>query len=86
MPSQFMGEVTGDLNSRRGRIQGMESLGDLQIIKAQIPLAELSDYVSELRSITGGEGSYTFEFSHYGSVPRRVSEAIISQAKKPEQA
>ncbi len=86
VPSQFMGEVTGDLNSRRGRIQGMESLGDLQIIKAQIPLAELSDYVSELRSITGGEGSYTFEFSHYGSVPRRVSEAIISQAKKPEQA
>ncbi len=81
VPSRFMGDITGDLNSRRGRIIGMDSQGDLQIIKAQVPLAEVSNYSTELRSITGGEGSYSLEFSHYDIVPSRIAEGIITRAR-----
>jgi elongation factor G len=79
IPAQFMGDITGDLNGRRGRVMGMDQDGDLQIIKAQVPLAEVQSYSASLRSITGGEGSYSIEFSHYDVVPGEVAEGIIAK-------
>ncbi len=83
IPSRFMGEITGDLNKRRGRIQGMDSRGDLQVIEALVPLAEISNYSTELRSLTGGEGSYSQSHDHYDAVPHGIAEGIIARAKKP---
>lgn len=79
---EFMGDITGDLNGKRGRIMGMEQLGDMQIIKAQIPIAELSRYSADLKSITGGRGSFTMEFSHYEEVPARLAQDIVAKAAK----
>jgi elongation factor G len=81
VPSRFMGDITGDLNGRRGRIVGMDTQGNLQIIKAQVPHSEVMNYSTELRSLTGGEGSYSLEFSHYDVVPGRIADAIIARAK-----
>jgi elongation factor G len=88
VPDESMGDVMGDLNSRRGRVQGMEPMGDQQIIKAQIPLAEVLTYAPDLNSLTGGRGSYTIEFSHYDDVPAHISEKVIAdlRAKKEEEA
>jgi len=83
VPAKYMGDISGDISSRRGRIQGMEAVGDQQVIKAQVPLAEVANYSTQLRSITGGEGSYTMEFSHYEIVPARIQESIIAKAKRP---
>jgi len=82
VPSQFIGDVTGDISSRRGRIQGTDSHGDMQIIKALVPQGEVAKYSSELRSMTGGAGSFTMEFSHYDVVPPKLAEQIIAQSKK----
>ncbi|MBI4834532.1 MAG: elongation factor G [Planctomycetes bacterium] len=81
IPSKFMGDITGDLTSRRGRITGMDTIAGQQVIKATVPLAEVSKYSTELRSITGGEGHYTMEFSHYDIVPGKTQEMIIANAK-----
>ena len=78
-PSKHMGDITGDLNGRRGRIVGMDSQGDLQVIKAQIPMAEVQTYPAALRSMTAGEGSYTIEFSHYDVVPGEIADGIIAK-------
>ncbi len=80
-PQEFAGDLIGDLNSRRGRIQGMETRGTQQVIKAQVPLAEMLQYQSTLNSITGGRGSYTMEFSHYDEVPTHIAQKIIEQAR-----
>jgi elongation factor G len=85
VPSQHMGDISGDLNSRRGRIVGMDSDGDMQIIRAQAPLGEVMRYSTELRSMTGGTGSYTMELSHYDVVPARAAEQIIALAKKEKE-
>jgi len=85
VPSQYMGDISGDLNSRRGRILGMDSEGDLQIISAEAPMAEVMKYATELRSMTGGTGSYTMEYSHYDIVPARMTEQIIARAKQEKQ-
>jgi elongation factor G len=85
VPSRFMGDITGDLNSRRGRIQGMDSQGNLQIVRAQIPMMEIMDYETQLRSVTGGEGSYSIDPSHYDVLPQRLAEAIIAKAQKVEE-
>ena len=77
VPSRFMGDINSDLTSRRGRITGMEAVGDVQIIKAQVPLKEVQTYAADLRSITQGEGSYSFEFSHYDLVPSHVAQDLI---------
>ena len=82
VPGTLMGDITGDLNGRRGRILGMDSLGDMQIIRAQVPLGEVSNYSTELKSITGGEGSYTLSFSHYDVVPSHVAQQVAAKAKK----
>ena len=82
IPSKFIGDIAGDLSGRRGRIVGMDSIGNLQVIKAQVPMKEIGKYSTELRSMTGGEASYTVEFSHYDIVPHKLAEEIIAQAKK----
>jgi elongation factor G len=82
IPSEFMGDITGNLSSRRGRVQGMDSFGDLQVLKASIPMDEVKNYETELKSMTGGRGSYTMELSHYDIVPSHLVQAIIAQAKK----
>jgi elongation factor G len=83
VPSKFMGDITGDLNSRRGRIEGMDSQGNLQVVRAHIPMMEIMDYETQLRSVTGGEGSYTIEPSHYDVMPHKLAESVIAKAKKP---
>jgi elongation factor G len=82
VPSRFMGDITSDLSGRRGRMQGMDSEGDVQIIKAEVPVAEMLSYSSELRSLTSGEGAYTMEESHYDIVPSNIAQGIIDAAAK----
>ncbi|MBI3892493.1 MAG: elongation factor G [Candidatus Wallbacteria bacterium] len=79
VPEANMGDIMGDLNSRRGRILGMEPDGKRQIIKAQVPLGELYKYIISLRSMTGGRGEFTMNLSHYEDVPAHVQEAIIKE-------
>jgi len=81
IPGEYMGQVSGDVNSKRGRIAGVEAKGGMEIIKAQVPLAEMFKYGSELRSITGGRGYYSMRFSHYEIVPQRIAEKIIQKAQ-----
>lgn len=80
-PEESMGDIMGDLSSRRGRPQGSESMGEMQVIRAQVPLAEMLNYAPQLRSMTGGRGSYTMEFSHYEEVPGHIAEKVIAEAK-----
>jgi elongation factor G len=80
-PQDNSGDIMGDLNSRRGRIQGMDSRGTQQVIKAQVPMAEMLNYPQTLNSITGGRGTYHMEFSHYDEVPTHISQKIIQQAQ-----
>ena len=80
VPAQHMGHLTGDLNSRRGRIQGMDAQGNLQVIRAQIPMKEIMSYSTDLHSATGGEGSYSIEFSHYDPMPQRLAEEVIAKS------
>ncbi len=83
VPVDNVGDIQGDLASRRGRPQGQDMLpGNISMIKATVPLAELSDYNSRLSSITGGQGSYTMELSHYEVVPSNVQQQIVEQSKK----
>ncbi len=81
VPDEFMGDVMGDISSHRGKIQGMEAEGPFQIIRARVPLAELHNYATRLRSITQGRGIYTRTFSHYEEVPHEVQLKIIEEAK-----
>ncbi len=84
VPEENMGDVIGDLNSRRGRIMGMDSRGTTQIIKGQAPLAELLKYALDLRSMTSGRGNFTYTHSHYEEVPPFIAEKIIAESKKEE--
>lgn len=81
-PEESAGDLMGDLNSRRGRIQGMESKGHSQIIKAQVPMSEMLTYAPDLTSMTGGRGSFHMEFSHYDQVPAHIASKIIEERKK----
>jgi elongation factor G len=80
-PDQYMGDVVGDLNRRRGQVQGMDSKGVAQVIKAQVPLSEMFGYVTQLRTITSGRASSTMEFSHYAEAPRNIADEVIAKAK-----
>ena len=82
VPSRYMGDISGDLNSRRGRIQGMDAAGDIQVVRAQVPMAEVINYSTELRSMTGGTGSFSMEYSHLDVVPARTAEGIIAKSKQ----
>jgi elongation factor G len=85
-PEEFMGDIMGDLSSRRGRPQGMERQGDFQVIKALVPMAEMLTYASTLKSITSDRGTYHMEFDHYDEVPAAIQEQIVAQAAKTRQA
>src|SRR6185436_9170552 len=81
VPDEYAGAVMGDLSSRRGRPQGMEPKGSLQVIKAEVPVAEMLSYEAELTSMTGGRGSYHMEMDHYDEVPGHLQEKVIAAAK-----
>ncbi len=85
VPEEFMGDINGDLSSKRGRVLGMEPMGIFQKIKATVPMAEMFRYSIDLRSITGGKGSFTMRFSRYEEVPREITRKITEQAKKEEE-
>ncbi len=88
IPEDYLGAVSGDINSRRGRIIGMEANSHIQKVKANVPLSEMFTYANDLRSLTGGRGSYTMRFSHYESVPNKIASGIIAQyqaTKKQEE-
>ena len=78
-PADFMGNVVGDLSSRRGMIQGMDDMPGLKVIRAEVPLAEMFGYSTSLRSATQGRATYTMEFKHYSEAPKNVAEAIINK-------
>jgi elongation factor G len=86
VPEQYMGDVLGDLNTKRGRVQGMEQIRGKSIVRAQVPLAEMQRYSTDLRSRTQGRGVYTMEFSHYEPVPSHITERIITQARQEAEA
>ncbi len=76
-PDEYMGDVMGDLSSRRGRIEGMNVQGNAQVINAMVPLKQMFGYSTELRSITQGRATYTMQFDHYEEVPANIAEEII---------
>ena len=84
-PDEFMGDIMGDLNSRRGRVLGMENAGKNQIINAYVPMSEFQTYAPDLRSMTGGRGIYRMEFSHYDEVPSHIAQKIIEAAAKAKE-
>ena len=86
VPDENMGDIMGDLNSRRGKIIGVETKGNNQVVKASVPMAEILRYAPDLRSMTGGRGTFTMEFSNYEEVPGQIAEKIIEAAKKEKEA
>src|SRR5947209_17252775 len=80
VPEAFVGDVIGDLNSRRGRPQGMEPAGAMTEIRAEVPMAEMLTYAPDLRSITAGQGDYTMEFLRYEEVPGHLAEKVVERA------
>lgn len=86
VPEQFTGDVLGNLNTKRARVMGIDQKKGTAIIKAQVPLAEMQRYATELRSLTQGRGVFSMEFSHYEEVPSHIAQAIIEQARKEREA
>ena len=84
VPEDCVGDVMGDLNSRRGRVMGMDSEPKNEVINAQVPMAEVQKYAADLTSFTGGRGSFEVSFSHYEEVPTQLAEKIIEAAGKEE--
>jgi elongation factor G len=84
-PEDYMGDIMGDLNGRRGKVLGMDNAGKNQVINAQVPMAEFLSYASDLRSMTGGRGMFTMEFSHYDEVPAQIAEKIIEEANRAKE-
>ena len=85
-PEECSGDLMGDLSSRRGRVQGMDAVGKQQAIRAQVPMAEMLEYASTLKSITSDRGSYTMSFSHYDEVPGQIQEKLVAAAKAAKAA
>jgi elongation factor G len=81
VPEEYMGDVIGDLNSRRGRIMGMEGRSGAQVVSAMVPLAQMFGYATDVRSATQGRATYSMTFDHYEHVPKSVSEEIIAKVK-----
>ena len=86
VPEEFVGDVMGDMNSRRGKIMGVEAKGHNQMVKAVVPMAEMLKYAPDLRSMTGGRGTFTMEFSHYEEVPAHIGQKVIEAANKEREA
>jgi elongation factor G len=81
VPEEYMGDVMGDINSRRGRIEGMEPRMGTQVIRSKVPLSEMFGYATELRSRTQGRGTYSMEFAHYEELPKNLAAEIIDKQK-----
>jgi elongation factor G len=81
MPEEFMGDVIGDLNSRRGQIEGMDPRGSTQVVRSAVPLAEMFGYATDLRSMTQGRASYSMELSHYAEVPSNLAAELVAKSK-----
>lgn len=86
IPEENMGDITGSLSSRRGRVQGMVPQGNLQTVKALMPLEEMYKYANELKSLTAGRATYTMSFAHYEPVPSNIAQKIVEQSKKPQES
>jgi elongation factor G len=86
VPEAHVGDVIGDLNSRRGRPLGMEPKGSMTEVKAEVPMAEMLTYAPDLRSITGGQGDYTMEFARYEEVPAHLAQKVIAKATEDKEA
>jgi elongation factor G len=86
VPEASVGDVIGDLNSRRGRPQGMEPAGLMTEIKAEVPMAEMLTYAPDLRALTGGQGDYTMDFLHYEQVPQHLAQKVVEAARQEESA
>jgi len=86
VPDDCMGDVIGDLNSRRGKVLGMDTKGHTQVIKSRVPMSEVLKYAPDLRSITSGRGEFHMEFSHYEELPAHLAEKVIKEAKARKQA
>jgi elongation factor G len=84
VPEEVMCDVMGDLNGRRGKVLGMDTKGKYQVIKAEVPMAEVLKYALDLNSISGGRGTFQMEFSHYEEVPAQISDKVIAAAKEKE--
>jgi elongation factor G len=81
VPEEYMGDVIGDLNSRRGKIMGMESRGGAQVINSHVPLANMFGYATDVRSATQGRATYTMVFDHYEQVPKAIADEVIAKVK-----
>jgi len=84
VPGEYIGDITGDLNRRRGRLLSVDVKGHNEIIKAAVPMAEMLSYAPDLRSMTSGRGTFQMEFSHYEEVPHHLVEKIIQEAKQAQ--
>jgi elongation factor G len=80
-PEEYMGDVIGDFNKRRGQITGMESKGGARVVKAKVPLSEMFGYVTVLRTLSSGRATSTMEFSHYAEVPANLAKEIIEKSQ-----
>jgi elongation factor G len=85
-PEEYIGDVMGDLNSRRGKIEGMTSRKDAQVVKSFVPLSMMFGYATQLRSMTQGRALFTMQFSHYDQVPKSVAEEIIEKVRGKDAA
>ncbi|MDD4819082.1 MAG: elongation factor G, partial [Candidatus Colwellbacteria bacterium] len=81
VPAEFMGDITGDISSKRGKIESIEDRGNSKVINSTVPLSEMFGYTTKLRSMTQGRGSSTMEFDHYDVAPKNVEEAIVAGRK-----
>jgi elongation factor G len=79
---EFMGDIMGDMNSRRGRVQGMDNIGDSQVIKAKVPMVEMLTYSQTLKSITGGRGVFHMTLSHFEEVPAHLQQKLVAELAK----
>jgi len=86
VPEEFVGDIMGDMNSKRGKIMGVEAKGKNQVVRAVVPMAEMLKYAPDLRSMTGGRGTFTMEFSHYEEVPVHIAQKVIDAANKEREA
>jgi elongation factor G len=86
VPEDSVGDVIGDLNSRRGRPQGMEPAAGMTEVKAEVPMAEMLTYAPDLRAITGGQGDYTMEFLRYEEVPAHLAQRVVAEAREESEA
>jgi elongation factor G len=82
VPSDHVGDIMGDINAKRGKIQGVDPADDTQVIRAHVPMAEVLNYAADLTSLTGGRGMFVMEFDHYADVPEHLMQKIIDEANR----